>query len=139
MNNFGSHRVYIHGIHQIKSFVSKGVTCNLCLQQWDTQNWIICLVKCVIQIVSKSLKFHNFTYVNFLDTIGITHFTRQMIQFCISRCCKHNFLVLFYFCVSVHRSIGQIKHQLDATPCRFYFCRKEINYKLRYYGQETGP
>ena len=27
----------------------------------------------------------------------------------------------FYFCVSVHRSIGQIKHQLDATLCRFYF------------------
>jgi len=24
----GSHRVYIHGIHQIKSFVSKGVTWN---------------------------------------------------------------------------------------------------------------
>jgi len=31
-----SYRVYIHGIHQIKSFVSKGVTCKLCLQQWDT-------------------------------------------------------------------------------------------------------
>ena len=29
----------------------------------------------------------------------------------------------FYFCVSVHRSISQIKHQLDATLCRFYFCR----------------
>jgi len=32
----GSHRVYIHGIHQIRSFVCKGVTCKLCLQQWDT-------------------------------------------------------------------------------------------------------
>jgi len=31
-----SHRVYIHGIYQIKSFVCKGVTCKLCLQQWDT-------------------------------------------------------------------------------------------------------
>jgi len=51
MHTFGSHHVYIHGIHQIKSFVSKGVTCKLCLQQWDTNNWIICLVKCVAQIV----------------------------------------------------------------------------------------
>jgi len=25
-HTLGSHRVYIHGIHQIKSFVSKGVT-----------------------------------------------------------------------------------------------------------------
>jgi len=29
---------------------------------------------------------------------------------------------LFYICVSVHRSISQIKHQFDATLCRFYFC-----------------
>ena len=26
MHTLGSHRVYIHGIHKIKSFVSKGVT-----------------------------------------------------------------------------------------------------------------
>jgi len=26
MHTLGPHRVYIHGIHQIKSFVSKGVT-----------------------------------------------------------------------------------------------------------------
>jgi len=26
MNALGSHRVYIHGIHKIKSFVSEGVT-----------------------------------------------------------------------------------------------------------------
>jgi len=26
MHNLGSHRVYTHGIHQIKSFASKGVT-----------------------------------------------------------------------------------------------------------------
>jgi len=32
----------------------------------------------------------NFTYFNFLDTICITHFTRQMIQFYVSRCYKHN-------------------------------------------------
>jgi len=32
MHALESHRVYIHGIHQIKSFVSKGVTCNSCLQ-----------------------------------------------------------------------------------------------------------
>ena len=31
-HTLGSHRVYIHGIDQIKSFVSKGVTCKLCLQ-----------------------------------------------------------------------------------------------------------
>jgi len=36
MHTVGSHRVYIHGIHQIKSSVSTGVTCKLCLQQWDT-------------------------------------------------------------------------------------------------------
>ena len=36
MHTLGSHRVYIHGIHQIKSFVSKDVTCKLCLQQWGT-------------------------------------------------------------------------------------------------------
>ena len=33
MHTLGSHRIYIHGIHQIKSFVSKGVTYKLCLQQ----------------------------------------------------------------------------------------------------------
>ena len=36
MHTLGSHHVYIHGIHQIKLFVSKGVMCKLCLQQWDT-------------------------------------------------------------------------------------------------------
>jgi len=36
MHTLGSHRVYIHGIHQIKSFVSKDVTFKLCLQEWDT-------------------------------------------------------------------------------------------------------
>ena len=35
--------------------------------------------------------------------------------------------VTFYVCVSVHRSIGQIKHQLDATLCRFYFCRVTLH------------
>ena len=29
----------------------------------------------------------------------------------------------FEFCASVHHSISQMKHQLDATLCRFYFCR----------------
>jgi len=29
MHTLGSHHVYIHGIHQIRSFVSKGVTCTL--------------------------------------------------------------------------------------------------------------
>jgi len=36
MHTLGSHRGYIRAIHQIKSFASKGVTCKLCLQQWDT-------------------------------------------------------------------------------------------------------
>jgi len=36
MHPLGSHRVYIHGIHQIESFVSKSVTCKLCLQHWNT-------------------------------------------------------------------------------------------------------
>jgi hypothetical protein len=34
---------------------------------------------------------------------------------------------IFYFCVSVHHSISQIKHQLDATLCRFYFCRVTLH------------
>ena len=33
----------------------------------------------------------------------------------------------FYFRVSVHRSVSQIKHQLDATLCRFYFCRVTLH------------
>jgi len=36
IHTLGSHRVYIYGIHQTKSFVSKGVKCKLCLQEWDT-------------------------------------------------------------------------------------------------------
>ena len=63
MHTLGSHRVYIHGIHQIMSFVSKGVTCQLCLQQWDAQNWMFCHVKCIIQIVSKKLKYGKFLTV----------------------------------------------------------------------------
>jgi len=52
----------------MKSFVSKGVTCKLCLEQWDTQNWIICLVKCAIQS-NKKLK-----YIKFLNRhIGVRH------------------------------------------------------------------
>jgi len=63
MHTLRSHRVYIHGIYQIKSFVCKGVTCKLCLQELDTQNWIICLVKCIIQIVYKKLKYVKFLTV----------------------------------------------------------------------------
>jgi len=33
MHTLVSHRVYIHGIHQIKPSVSKGVTCKLCLHK----------------------------------------------------------------------------------------------------------
>ena len=32
----------------------------------------------------------NFTYFNFLDTICIIHFMRQLIQFYVSQSCKHN-------------------------------------------------
>ena len=31
MHTLGSHRVYIHGIHQIKSFVSKGVNAQIAI------------------------------------------------------------------------------------------------------------
>jgi len=64
MHTLRSHRVYIHGIDQIKSFVSKGVMRKLCLQEWDTLNWIICLVKCITQIVSKKLKYVKFLTVH---------------------------------------------------------------------------
>jgi hypothetical protein len=40
---------------------------------------------------------------------------------------EHLLSVKFYFCVSVHRSIGQIKHQRDATLCRFYFCKLTLH------------
>ena len=42
------------------------------------------------------------------------------------RLCEQN-QTEFYFCVCVHRSISQIKHQLDATLCRFYFCRVTLH------------
>jgi len=38
-----------------------------------------------------------------------------------------NTLNKFYICVSVHRSISQIKYQLDASLCRFYFCRVTLH------------
>ena len=40
--------------------------------------------------------------------------------------------VFFYFCVSMHHSISQIKHQLDATLCRFYFCRVTLHTLTQY-------
>ena len=33
----------------------------------------------------------------------------------------------FKFCASVHHSISQMKHQIDATLCRFYFCRVTLH------------
>ena len=33
----------------------------------------------------------------------------------------------FSFCASVHHSTSQMKHQLDATLCRFYFCRVTLH------------
>ena len=35
--------------------------------------------------------------------------------------------IFFLFCVSVHHSISQMKHQLDATLCRLYFCRVTLH------------
>jgi len=61
-----------------------------------------------MQIVSKNLKYvkfltglifanseqqytiKNFTYFNFLDSIFIIYFMRQMIKFYVSHSCKHN-------------------------------------------------
>jgi hypothetical protein len=40
---------------------------------------------------------------------------------------KHLQVTKFYFCVSVHRSISQIKHQLDAALWRLYFCRVTLH------------
>ena len=34
---------------------------------------------------------------------------------------------LYFNFVSMHHSISQIKHQLDATLCRFYFCRVTLH------------
>ena len=38
-----------------------------------------------------------------------------------------NWILGFWFCVSVHHSISQMKHQLDAILCRFYFCRVTLH------------
>ena len=38
-----------------------------------------------------------------------------------------NLSTSFCFCVSMHRSTSLIKHQLDATLCRFYFCRVTLH------------
>ena len=38
-----------------------------------------------------------------------------------------NTLLNFNFCASVHYSISQMKHQLDAILCRFYFCRVTLH------------
>ena len=43
IHTLGSHRVYIHGINQIKSFVSKGVMYSIDLTRWDTK---FCIVSC---------------------------------------------------------------------------------------------
>jgi len=50
------------------------------------------------------------------------------LPFCLMGGKKGKVIPKFYFCVSVHRSIGQIKHQLDGTLCRFYFCSHSTCY-----------
>ena len=45
-------------------------------------------------------------------------YLKDKINFCITK---------FYFCVSVNHSISQIKHQLDETLSRFYFCRVTLH------------
>ena len=56
----------------------------------------------------------------------------QMLRFCnfcdrIWDCNADKNIAKFWFCASVHHSISQMKHQLDATLCRFYFCRVTLH------------
>jgi len=61
--------------------LSQGLWRANCVYSSEIDNiWIICLVKVLLQIVSKKLKYVKFLNLNFLETICITHFTRQMIQ-----------------------------------------------------------
>ena len=40
LHTLGSHRIYIHGIHQIKTFVSKGVMCKFARHALETNDLI---------------------------------------------------------------------------------------------------
>jgi len=53
--------------------------------------------------------------------------TRWLEPDFIVRVTGTNLLTRFYFCVPVHRSVGQINHQRDATLCRFYFSRLTLH------------
>ena len=55
----------------------------------------------------------NFIYFNFLDTICIIHFTKQIIQFYVSHSCKHNLHATPTIQFDVSHSC---KHNLHATP-----------------------
>ena len=43
MHILGSHRVYIHEIHKIKSFISKSVTSKLHVTPFETNDLILCI------------------------------------------------------------------------------------------------
>ena len=55
MHTVGSHHAYIHGIHQIKSFVSRGVTCKLCHYFGNrvcfTQSHIVLIISFLLLVV----------------------------------------------------------------------------------------
>jgi len=57
MHTLGSHCVYIRGIHQIKWFVSKGVTCKLCLQEWAQDYFINCVRGCYAYFGIPSMEY----------------------------------------------------------------------------------
>ena len=47
-------------------------------------------------------------------------------QDCVAIMCYYSYC-FFLFRASVHHSISQMKHQLDATLSRFYFCRVTLH------------
>jgi len=78
MHTLGSHYVNIHGIYQIISFVSKGMTCKLCLQQWDN---ILTLYYVYTHIVVLPLKF--------VASQAKCIFLYKNLQTKVQRCCAN--------------------------------------------------
>ena len=70
MQTLGYHHVYIRGIHQIQSFVSKGVTCKLCLQEWE---YLTARANCVYKSGRISLHVQIV-----LTRVGISHCTWKL-------------------------------------------------------------
>jgi len=46
IHTFGFHRVYIHGIHKIESFVSEGVTCKFAKLAQNFYQVDYCILEC---------------------------------------------------------------------------------------------